>query len=359
MKQALTSSRPADAGTPSDASPPHARERHRSWVQRVGLDRFSAVYLAALFVVVFGSLHPDTFLTDVTFRLVFSEGVITATLALAFVVPLAAGVYDLSIGAVMSLSLFIVNWFGIHTGINAALVALGALAVGALVGAVSGFVVVKLRVNSFIATLGISQLVAGVVLLGSGTNQITGAFSDQYRSWGRGDWLGVPRLVYYLVALAIVLWAILEHTPAGRYLFATGGNPDAARLAGVATERSVWLSLVASGALAALAGVFYSVKVGTFSTTVGPGYLFPAVAAVFFGASQFNRRPNVWGTLVALYSLALGIKGLQLQFASGGYWIEPTFQGTALIFAVALASHQFRARRTASSAAASADVPPS
>ena len=83
-------------------------------------------------------------------------------------------------------------------------------------------------------------------------------------------------------------------------MFATGGNTEAARLAGVATDRLVWQSLVASGVIAGFAGVVYSWKVGTYGPNIGPGYLFPAIAAVFFGASQIKGRPNVWGAMIAL-----------------------------------------------------------
>jgi ribose transport system permease protein len=99
--------------------------------------------------------------------------------------------------------------------------------------------------------------------------------------------------------------------------------------------------------------VLFSMKTGTFSTSIGPGYLFPAVAAVFFGASQFTGRPNVWGTIVAYYALAFGIKGLQLVAGPGTVWIGPVFEGTALLLAVALASRQghIRVRRAQPAAA--------
>ena len=146
--------------------------------------------------------------------------------------------------------------------------------------------------------------------------------------------------VYYLFILAIILWYILEHTPVGRYMFATGGNPEAARLAGVPTDRLAWGSLIASGLIAGFAGIVFGWKVGNFSSSIGPGFLFPAVAAVFFGASQLKGRPNVWGTLIALYALAWGVKGLQLTFSSNTIWIEPLFQGLSLLAAVSLASYQ-------------------
>ena len=146
--------------------------------------------------------------------------------------------------------------------------------------------------------------------------------------------------MYYLAVMAIIVWYVFEHTPIGRHMFATGGNAEAARLAGLRTDRLVWGSLVASAVIAGFAGIVYGWKVGNYAATVGPGYLFPAIAAVFFGASQLKGRPNVWGTFIALYALAWGIKGLQLTFVSNTRWIEPLFQGASLLAAVSLASRQ-------------------
>ena len=120
-----------------------------------------------------------------------------------------------------------------------------------------------------------------------------------------------------MMLLAVIVWYVFEHTPVGRHMFAVGGNPEAARLAGLRSDRLIWGSLVASGVIAGFAGIIYGWKVGNYAATVGPGYLFPAIAAVFFGASQLKGRPNVWGTFIALYALAWGIKGLQLTFTTG------------------------------------------
>ena len=308
--------------------------------KNLGLDKYSALYLWGAFMLYFGLTQSSTFLTGTTFKLVLTEKVIVAVLGLGFLIPLATGTFDLSIGAVMAGSLAVANWLGKNTGLPAPLILLLALGACIAIGFVNGFVVVRLGVNSFIATLGMSQLLSGVVLYVTSNRQITGAFSNAYRDVGRAEVLGMPLYFYYLVMLSVVIWYVLEHTPLGRYLFAIGGNPDAARLAGVRTDRYVWGSLMASAVMAGLAGVVFSWKVGTFSQSVGPGYLFPAVAAVFFGASQLKGRANVWGTLIALYALSFGIKGLQLTFANNTFWIEPLFEGLTLIAAVALASRK-------------------
>lgn len=305
------------------------------------LGRFSAVFLFLGFVAVFSITIPETFLTGTTWRLTLSEGVVTAIIALAFLVPLAAGVFDLSVGTMLGMSLVIMNWFGINKpDLSPWLVALLAMGTCALFGLLSGVLIVRFKVNSLIATLGVSQVLLAIQLKISNNRQMTGAFDQGWASWGTREIVGVPIVIFYLLALAVLLWFILEHTPIGRYMFAVGGNPVAARLSGLNVGRITYGTLAASGAIAGFAGVVFSMKVGTYSSSTGPSLLFPALAAVFFGASQFSGRTNVWGTLVAYFALAFGVKGLQLGFGPGTFWIQPLFQGAALLIAVALASRE-------------------
>jgi ribose transport system permease protein len=306
-------------------------------IKRLGLDKYSALYLWGLFILIFGFLRPETFLTWTSLKSVLVENVIYGVLAIAFLIPLATGTYDLSIGTMVTMSLVITNSIAKNTSIPPAVGMVIALAACALTGFLSGFVVVKLRVNSFIATLGMSQIITGFVYYTS-EQTISGALSKSYLKIGSREVFGLPLFLYYLAIIAVVAWYILEHTPVGRHMFATGGNPEAARLAGVRTDRLVWGSLTASGLIAGFAGLVYSWKVGTYGPNIGPGYLFPAIAAVFFGASQLRGRPNVWGAMIALFALASGIKGIQLTASGATRWTEPTFNGVSLIAAVALAS---------------------
>jgi ribose transport system permease protein len=309
-------------------------------IRQLRLDKFSALYLWAGFIVVFGLLRSNTFLSTTTLKLVLTEKVIVAVLALAFLIPLTTGTFDLSIGSMMSLSLALSNWMGKRDSFPGFAVFLLPILFCGLLGFISGYIVVRLKVNSFIGTLGMSQTITALVLYTSNNRQIVGAFSDTYRDIGRKQVFGLPLYFYYMLVLAAIVWYVLEYTPIGRYMFATGGNPEAARLAGVSTDRLQWGSLVVSAVVAGFAGVVFSWKVGTFSQSVGPGFLFPAVAAVFFGASQLRGRANVWGTLIALYALSFGVKGLQLVFSTNTFWIEPLFEGLTLIAAVAIASHR-------------------
>jgi ribose transport system permease protein len=330
----------APSNTDQGGPPDRKEERFevRDLIAYLSPRRISAVYLWAMFMILFGIVVGDTFLTSTTYSLVFSGGVVTCVLSLAFLVPLACGQYDLSIGALMSLSLALMVYLEIHTSLPVVVIAVLAILACALVGGVSGFIVVRLHVSSFIATLGVSQVLLAVGLLISDNKQLVGEFPESWTNAGINNFLGIPAVMYYLLGIALVLWYVLEYTRIGRYLFASGGNPEAARLSGVRTDRLIWGSFLASGAIAGAAGVIYSMRSGVFSSSIGPGYLFPAVAAVFLGASQLSQRPNVWGTLIAYFALAFGIQGLVLSASSAAVWSQPLFQGVSLIVAVAVAA---------------------
>lgn len=322
----------------SDGPVTLAAQRLRGSVRKLGIRRVSAVYLWLVFMVLFGALQFRLFLTVSTFQVVFSQGAVTATLALAFLVPLATDTFDLSIGELMSLTIVLINWMTLHTGIPVVIICIGTVIFSCLIGAVSGFIVVRLKVNSLIATLGMSEVLTAFQLDVSRNHQVAAPFSSLFSEVGNGSLFGIPYLDLYMVVIAVILWFVLEQTPLGRRMFAVGGNRDAARLAGIRSDRIVFGSLIASAGMASVAGVMYTLQVGAYTGDIGAGYLFPALAAVFFGASQLSQRPNVWGTLLAYFSLAFGIQGLSLQFGAGAFWVSPLFQGVALILAVAVAS---------------------
>jgi ribose transport system permease protein len=317
----------------------------RQILANLGPKKLSAVYLLIFFMILFQILAPGTFLTGTTIQLVLGEGVVTCLVALAFLIPLAAGSYDLSVGAMLGFALSISIYISIHSGLPAVPGALVALLACVLVGAVNGFVIIKLRVNSLITTLAASQILLAAVLLISNNEQLVGQFSPKWGEIGNGKAiLGIPNDFLFLLAIAIVLWFVLEHTPVGRYLLATGGNPEAARLSGVPVDRMIWGSMIVAGFLGGLAGVVYCMRTGVFNASTGPGYLFPAITAVFLGASQFSQRPNIWGTLIAYFALAFGVQGIRLSAEAASVWINPAFQGVALIIAVAIASRNLSRR---------------
>jgi ribose transport system permease protein len=314
---------------------------------RFRFDRFSGLYLWALFIVVFGIWTPSRFLTGVTVHAIASEEALAAIVALAVLIPLSAGMYDLSVGATVNLSTILVTVLQVREGWSMGPAIVAAIVVGLAVGVTNAILVVRLRVNSFIATLGMTSVLAAVQSIVTAQEQPPPIFTSSWTSFTQDKLFGFQLVVLYLIIAAIIVWWFLEHTPAGRYIYATGGNSDAARLSGVRTDRWSAISLILSATICGVVGVFYASLTGP-SLTFGSSLLLPAFAAAFLGSTQLKPgRFNVWGTLLAVYVLATGIKGMQL--ITGVQWLGEMFNGVALITAVAFAGWQ---QRRASSARA-------
>lgn len=328
----VASEQPAHDGTP-EAGPPRRR-------LSFGLERFSGLYVWGFLIVLFALWVPDTFLTANNARIVAGDQAITAMLALGIIIPLAAGVFDLSFAGVLGVSVAITAYVQVH-GQSPVVAALVAIAAATLIGAINGFVVVHLRVSSFIATLGMSSLLTAAAYFITDGKQITEGFGETFLDLGTKQVLGIPLPFYVMLVVALVIYVVIEYLPVGRYLYAAGGNPQAARLAGVRVDRVVFGALVVSSAVAGLTGVVLAARLGTASPDIGPSYLLPAFSAVFLGSTQIRAgRVNVVGTLLAIYLLATGVKGLQL--AGAPVYVNDLFNGAALIIAVALAARSAR-----------------
>lgn len=312
--------------------------RHRPIVSALSFRRASALYVFVAIFILFALWVPDTFLTSTTWKTLLDNGAITALAAVGLVVPLAAGVFDLAIGAEVGFGAILVAWFLITKGVPMVPAIILTLIGGGLVGLVSALLVVKAHIDSFIATLGISSVLTAMISWISGDQQILG-LSSSFQKLGTTEIFGITLPVYLMLVVAILVWYVLERTPVGRRVYATGGNPEAARLAGVNTSAAIVGSLVVCGVIAGGAGLLVSSNLATGDPTIGPAYLLPAFSAAFLGSTQFREgRFNVWGTVVAVYVLATGVKGLQL--AGAPVWIPDLFNGLALLIAVGIAKYE-------------------
>lgn len=327
-----------DAGTAVDAPPARA-----GLVHRLGLDRLSGIYCWVILLVLFSVWLPDTFPTSSTVRSIGSNSAVTSLVALALILPVACGLFDLSVGAVLGVAAVLVLQLQ-QGGMNPALAALLTLAAGVGIGSVNGFLVVKVGVSSFIATLGMSSVLAATAFAITNGNQLVAKTPSAFVNLGQGTLLGLPNPVWFAVAVAVVLVYVTEWTTVGRYMYAIGGNAEAARLVGIRVDLVQFGSLITSALLAAFAGIVLSAQLGAGSADVGPAYLLPAFSAVLLGATQIktNGRANVLGTLVAVLLLATGIFGLQLAGAPS--FISSLFNGVALILAVSLSLRANRRR---------------
>jgi ribose transport system permease protein len=330
-----------------------------------GFDRFSGIYLFVAFVITFSLWAPETFPTSGTVHLLASTQAVAAVVALGLLVSMAAGQFDVSVGATANLAGIVAVMVQLNGVMSAVPAILLGVAVGAIVGFVNGFVVVKLRVDSFIGTLGMSSVLTAVQVIVTNNEEPLPVDSKLFNGMTQNNLFGFQYVVFYLIIVALVLWWFLTKTPAGRYLYAVGGNREAARLSGVNVDRWTWIALIMSGTISGVGGILFVSLTGP-ALAFGPSLLLPAFAAVFLGSTQLTPgRVNVWGTLIAIFVLATGVQGLQL--VSGVQWVAAMFNGLALIVAVALASSRmrqtsrgrWRSTRTGGEAAAELTAPPS
>ena len=299
-------------------------------------DNASVVYIYVAGFIVFSLWIPDLWLSAETHKSILNISFpIPALVAVGLILPLLAGAFDLSIAGVMGASAITSSWLVVEQGWSVALAVAAALLVAVLAGVVNGVLVVKVGMNSFIATLGTGAVLGAYAEWRSGGVQITG-IPDSFKDLSRTDvFFGVQAKVIYLVVAAVVVWYVVEHTPIGRYLQATGDNVDAARLAGVQTSRYAFGALVAGAFVAGVAGVVQTAAISAGNANVGDPFLLTAFAACFLGSTQFKGRFNVWGTVLAVWTLLSLVKGVELALQSYR-WLNELFFGTALIGAVGM-----------------------
>jgi ribose/xylose/arabinose/galactoside ABC-type transport system permease subunit len=307
--------------------------------------RFGGIYVWIILIVVFSILAPDTFPTSTNLKTILNQQAVSALLAVGLVVPLAAGVYDLSIVYSMNLSAILVAWLLVHTGLPIGLACLVAVLAALLAGVVNSIVVVGFKVNSFIGTLATgSVFIAMVDLI---TKQLDISIPQEkihsFQKLTSTEVAGVTLPVIYLLVVAVVVWYLLEYTPTGRYFYATGSGYEAAQLAGIGVRKLRVIALLISAGIGGLAGVVVTSRIGIGSASVGPPYLLPVFAGVFLGATQIRAgRFNVWGALIGVYLLATATQGFTLL--SAPVWVSELFNGLVLIIAVAIAGVQRRHR---------------
>jgi ribose transport system permease protein len=313
-------------------------------LKALSFKNISALYLVAALFLAFSLWVPDTFLTVSVWKSLIASGAITALATVGLVLPLAAGVFDLAVGAEVGFGAIVFAWFLAEHHVPIGLVFPLSMLVGATVGVVSGLLITKAHIDSFITTLGMSSILLALIAWLSNGQQILNLGSTA-QAIATDQLFGIVYPVWIMLIIAALVWYVLQRTPTGRRVYATGGNLAAARLAGVRTNLVIIAALAACGAIAALSGSLVSAQLATGDPTIGPGYLLPAYAAAFLGSTQFRgSRYNVWGAVLAVYVLAIGVKGLQLGGAPT--WIPDLFNGTALIVAVGLARFQRSAGRS-------------
>jgi ribose transport system permease protein len=310
-----------------------APRRRLDW--RREAERYALVVVWAALIAGFGAAMPQTFLSWANLSVMLASYAPGALLALAIIIPITAGDFDLSVGATLTFAACIIGVLNVLHHMPIGYAVLIALAAGALVGALNAFFIILFRIPSLVVTLGSTSLLTGIVQWMTNSSTIGGVSNWLVTAVVGGRLLGIPYAFWYVLVAGLVLWYVFELTPMGRRLLFVGRGREVARLNGVAVDRVRAGSLVASGAIAAAAGVLYAGALGSADPSSGQSFLLPAFAAAYLGATTIvPGRFNPIGALVAVYFLATGITGLTMMGVP--LWVTNVFNGGALIIAVTI-----------------------
>ena len=319
-------------------------------VARNLLVRYGLLLVTVILITLFTVLLPSTFLTILTFRSILSDQSIVALVSLAQMIPLAASKFDLSVGYGIGLAHILSVGFQVEAGLPWQIAILLVCAIGLLVGIINGLLVEAAQIDSFIATLGTGSILYAISIAYTGGQQIVGQLPSGFTAINDMMVFGVPAPAVYVLVLAVTLWISFEYLPIGRYLYVIGANPRAAQLVGIPRSRYVVLAFAASGFITAFAGIILGAKLQIGQSNVGPPYLLPSFVGALLGSTAFRlARVNVWGTIVAVVLLSVGIAGIE-QLGSS-FYVEPLFNGVTLLIAVGLAGLTSRRQRSAGLAA--------
>jgi ribose/xylose/arabinose/galactoside ABC-type transport system permease subunit len=280
------------------------------------------------------SLLSPAFLTASNVINVLRQVSINAVLAVGVTYVILTGGIDLSLGSVVAITGVLAATFA-HPGAYPLVVPLGIGVLGGFViGGVNGAVITRFRVAPFIATLGMMTIARGGALIISGGRPVSD-LSESFNFIGNGSLLGVPVPVLILAAVFGVSYFVLRKTTFGRYVYAVGGNEEAARASGIGTGRVKIACYSICAGLAGLAGIIQASRITTGQPNAGIAYELDAIAAVVIGGTSLSGGiGGVTGTILGALIIGTLNNGLDLLDVSSYY--QQVIKGVIIIGAVIL-----------------------
>ncbi|BDH62835.1 sugar ABC transporter permease [Lysinibacillus sp. PLM2] len=276
--------------------------------------------LALLILVLVLSFATDKFFTVNNLMNIARQSSINALLAVGMLLPILTAGIDLSVGSILALSIMIMGIVSVNMTLHPLLGILACLVIGAGFGLLNGVLLTKLRLpHPFISTLGTMNIARGIALIITGAAPIAGfPFLIQYVG---SEFIGPIPISFLLVIVVYIIFHIfLTRTQTGRYIYAIGGNKEAARLSGINVDRVLIIVYTLSGLMAGLAGLVMVGRVNSAFPLAGMSYELDAIAAVIIGgASFFGGVGTVWGTLIGALIIAVLRNGLNLLNVSSDF----------------------------------------
>lgn len=319
-----------------------APARSAPTARNVGLDvakkqlaRYGVPLAIVVTFAVFSILRPDSFFTELTIKGILRDSVPLMIVSLGITTVLAMNDYDLSLGGLVSLCATVVVLLvsSAHVGMNVVAAIFLTIAIGALLGMVNGVLVAYVLLPSFILTIASGTFFAGLALEIVDSQSVFEGIPQSFVDLASGTRFGFSHQVYIGLVVLVLAHVFMRHTEYGRYMYAVGGNPEAARLSGVRVRLLRALGFAIVGATAALAGILINSQAGAANPNTGLGLLLPAYAAAFLGSSMF--RVGVFTPIgTALGAVYLQIIGTGLTILSLTGPVVQMIQGGILAAAV-------------------------
>ena len=320
------------------------------------LARFAPLIFLLVLMLVFAIIEPR-FMSSINLFNVMRQVSITGLLAIGMTfVILTAGI-DLSVGSLLAFAGLVAAavakggmqdrfTVGDNTiGYGWPLAALAAIAVGLLGGLVQGVAITRLKVPAFVATLGGMSVFRGAALLFAAGGPISG-FQPNFTWWGQGQIAGVPVPVIIFLVAAVVAHVVLRYTRYGRRVYAVGGNPEAARLAGVNVQSIIWSVYVIMGFFTGLGSFVLSARLNSAEAVAGTGYELTVIASVVIGGtSLFGGAGSIFGTVIGTLLIGVLLNGLVLMNVNS--YIQQIIIGIIIVLAVAFDTFAKSRRRRA------------
>lgn len=314
------------------STPTAAGETWPAALRRLAFERPTYLIFAA--VTLFFAVFAPNFATLGTAEAILRITALVTIMAVGMTFVIICGEIDLSVGSLASWSGMIVALL-IDRGAPGWLAALAVLAMGAGIGAITGALVTKLGIPSFLVTLGMLSVFSGLALTITNTEPVPivdDLFTDLF--WN-GALFGVPAPIWWTLATVVVGYYVLQMTVLGRQAYAVGGNLVAARFSGVKTDRVKILAFVASGLTASLAGMMLAARSTAGNPSLGAGLELDVIAAVIIGGtSLFGGVGDIVGSVVG--AIFIGILGFGLLVMGLTTSIQEVVKGAIIILAVAL-----------------------
>jgi ribose transport system permease protein len=272
--------------------------------RRIQLQEYALVGVVILLIIAGAATKPSAFLSSSNLFTVLTQASVVGVLAIGMTFVIASGGIDLSVGSLVAVA-------GISGGLmagdgNGLLFIVGALLCGMALGAVNGAFITFGRVVPFIATLAMLTIARGLALRLSGKTPISVVLLDQVRWFGNGKIIGIPVPVIVFISLIVLGWVLLSRTRYGRYVVATGGNREAARIAGIRVQRITFSVYVLSGLFAGISALLITGRLASASPVAGTLYELDAIAAVVIGGTSLSGgRATMFGTFLGVITFAL------------------------------------------------------